>query len=215
MIEEHLQLNHVRSTALFPSRVDNYAVPDCAEFNAALLAAIAARRAAEPGIDSSNQIGWHSERDLFAREEPPFQKLTRYIKGAIGDSIKRYWPDFEAESWIYFLNGWVNINGQGAFNTPHAHGGFHLSGCYYVAVPSSPKGRSGQIEFLNPAGAMTVGEDELSVRMIKPLHRIQPRAGQMLIFPSYLRHWVYPNQEPEDRVTIAFNMRLAERDLQA
>ena len=29
----------------------------------------------------------------------------------------------------------------------------------------------------------------------------------MIIFPSYLRHWVYPNEEESERVSIAFNIR--------
>ena len=29
------------------------------------------------------------------------------------------------------------------------------------------------------------------------------------MFPSYLRHWVYPNESEEERVTIAFNARFA------
>jgi hypothetical protein len=31
----------------------------------------------------------------------------------------------------------------------------------------------------------------------------------LLMFPSYLRHWVYPNESDQDRVTIAFNVRFA------
>jgi len=215
MSEADLRMSHVESVALFRSRVDSYAVPDSERLNRDLLSAIAARRAVEPGVNASNQNGWHSARDLFLREEEPFRLLTRYIRGGLIDSVKRYWPEFEPDRTQFFLNGWVNVNGTGAFNTPHAHGGFHLSGCYYVSVPQSSQSRSGNIEFLNPAGAVTTLEDAFSQRIIRMNHSIQPQAGQMLIFPAYLRHWVYPNQEPEDRVTIAFNVRVKDPDERA
>ena len=208
MSDPNLHMSHLKSIALFPSRLDSYAVPDSDRFNLELLAVIEARRSIEPGIESSNQIGWHSARDLFSREEEPFRRLTRYIRGALIDSVRRYWPAFNPDATQFLMNGWVNVNGPGAFNAPHAHGGFHLSGCYYVSVPQSAKGRSGYIEFLNPAGAVTTLEDGFSQRAMRLAHRIQPQAGQLLIFPAYLRHWVYPNQEAEDRVTIAFNMRV-------
>ena len=35
---------------------------------------------------------------------------------------------------------------------------------------------------------------------------IQPKEGGLLIFPSHLRHWVYPNQQEAERISIAFNL---------
>jgi len=41
--------------------------------------------------------------------------------------------------------------------------------------------------------------------------QFRPVAGTMLIFPSFLKHWVYPNQDDEERVSIAFNARVEPR----
>ena len=30
----------------------------------------------------------------------------------------------------------------------------------------------------------------------------------LVMFPSFLKHWVYPHESPEDRISIAVNMRL-------
>jgi DTW domain-containing protein YfiP len=38
---------------------------------------------------------------------------------------------------------------------------------------------------------------------------MKPQAGMLLMYPSYLRLWVYPNESEEDRVTVAFNTRFA------
>ena len=36
---------------------------------------------------------------------------------------------------------------------------------------------------------------------------IKPKPGNLLVFPSYLTHWVQPNGEATDRITVAFNIR--------
>ena len=41
--------------------------------------------------------------------------------------------------------------------------------------------------------------------------RIRPRTGQIVIFPSYVLHSVYPNNSTEDRITIAFNSLLLKK----
>ena len=42
-----------------------------------------------------------------------------------------------------------------------------------------------------------------------PKRTLTPKEGMILIFPSYLRHWVYPNEEDEDRISMAFNFKYA------
>ena len=82
--------------------------------------------------------------------------------------------------------------------------GFALSGVYYASVP--PEGRSGAIEFLDPrvnANAYTIeGAACFNRKFI-----INPKPGNLLVFPSYLTHWVQPNGESTDRITVAFNIR--------
>jgi len=42
-----------------------------------------------------------------------------------------------------------------------------------------------------------------------PKRTLTPKDGMILIFPSYLRHWVYPNDEDENRISMAFNFKFA------
>lgn len=199
------EVRQVLSTPAFASHIDGYVVPGHARLNEALLAAIAAWREEDQGMQSSNHLGWHSPRELFQRKEPAFQLLVSHIMAATTKSIRRYWPEFDPARHPISRDGWVNVNGEGAFNGPHGHSSNHLSGTYYVTTPASGPGRSGSIEFLNPAGAVT-RLLPFGRKLIQTDIRVHPRAGQMLIFPSYLRHWVYPNQDQEERVSIAFNI---------
>ena len=100
--------------------------------------------------------------------------------------------------------GWINVNPPGAFNAPHDHSGFALSGVYYASVP--PEGHSGAIEFLDPrinANAYTIEGAVCFNRKFV----INPKPGNLLVFPSYLTHWVQPNGDSTDRITVAFNIR--------
>lgn len=204
-------LKQVGSTAAFATYIDEYVVPDHEALNTGIVEALTSWRdeadSKAEGIHSSNRLGWHSARTFFARTEAPLVLLQRHIKTALTHSAKRYWQEFDPTKHLAACDGWVNVNRQGAFNAPHDHGGAHLSGVYYVAVPESDDRHSGALEFLNPAGAASAqlpnGRPMMMTRVLK-----RPRAGWMVIFPSYLRHWVYPNQEDADRVSIAFNLKL-------
>ena len=196
----------------FATHIDHYLLPDHETLNPELLAAIAGWRREDPGLASSNRLGWHSSRGLFRRGEAPFQVLQHQIRSALANGVRRYWRDFDPARFGMACEGWVNVNGQGAFNTPHEHAAFHLSGCYYVSVPSeSADDSSGALEFINPAGAGAAAFPN-GAPLVEPKMRLRPRAGMMVIFPSHVLHWVYPNQDAADRVSIAFNMRVVAKE---
>ena len=102
------------------------------------------------------------------------------------------------------INGWMNINPQGAFNAPHTHPGAQWSGVYYVSQPIVEDGNSGMIEFLDPRTDLPNWRI-LKADSFRPKRKIRPKAGEIVLFPSYLMHWVYPNETDKERVTVAFN----------
>lgn len=204
------QISQFLAENLFSSPISGFVVPDAEELNRALEADCKKRREVEPNVHVSNQGGWHSERDLFTRPEASFRQLCQAISIVLTHVIKTTLPKFDLATHDIEGQGWVNINGKGGFNTPHDHTGFHWSGCYYVNVPENPLERSGIIEFLDPRGSTGIRAPDVSM-LFAPKFQVQPKAGTMLIFPSYLNHWVYPNQDEEDRISIAFNARVTER----
>jgi uncharacterized protein (TIGR02466 family) len=102
------------------------------------------------------------------------------------------------------LFGWMNVNGQGGYNAPHTHPGAHWSGVYYVSQPSIEQGRSGMIEFVAPRADLPHWQI-LQANAFQLKKRIRPASGEIILFPSYLLHWVYPNDTDAERVTVAFN----------
>lgn len=197
-------------TALFFSPLVLIEVADSADLNRQLLEETAAMRAISPGVKLSNQNGWHSPLDFFDRPETGCRELVSRIVDAIRQATLGISPNFNFSAVALQCEGWINVNGRGGFNTPHDHPGWAWSGTYYVHVPANPPGRSGSIEFLDSrTNVRAITVEGANCFMSKYTHH--PASGTMLLFPSYLRHWVYPNEQDEDRVSIAFNARFARR----
>ncbi|MCB2079113.1 MAG: hypothetical protein KDE55_15630 [Novosphingobium sp.] len=196
-------------TPAFASWLQGYRVEGHEALNARLLTAIAEIRRSDPGLKSSNELGWHSQPGLFDWEHEAFVDLKRHIRDALALSIRQYWKEFDPSLHRTSSEGWINVNVTHAFNAPHSHAEAHLSGCYNVATPQPRDSKSGILQFLNPAGAL-VPNGKFGRRMVRPKLQVQPRAGDIYIFPSYLLHWVYPNLDDRERVSIAFNCTVEE-----
>lgn len=191
----------------FASPIFTFEVADAEALNQALMRDIEAYRVASEGMNRSNQHGWHSPTDFFRRSEPSFQALAQQINSAVAMATRQVSPKLDLSQRLYKLQGWINVNPPGAYNTPHSHPDHEWSGSYYVKVPDVPPGsRSGGIEFLDPRGPVHQMEALGSGHFV-PKIRKMPKAGTMLVFPSYLRHWVYPNEQDEIRISIAFNTK--------
>jgi uncharacterized protein (TIGR02466 family) len=195
---------------LFASPLLQFTVPDAAALNGQLITEANARRAHGGGVTRSNRNGWHSADDFFTRTEPGCVALRAHIVSAVGIATFEVSPRFDQARWQMQLEGWINISGQGGYNAPHDHPAFAWSGVYYVAVPDVTLGDSGSIEFLDPRTNTRVPTVEGAACFLDT-RKLRPKPGLLIIFPSYLRHWVYPNEEPADRISIAFNARFLPR----
>ena len=119
-------------------------------------------------------------------------------------------PEFVPANFDMKGEGWVNINPQYGFNVPHDHPGYTWSGVYYVQLPEKgASSRSGSIELLDPRTNTAAMASDIARKSsyFSPKRTLNPKNGMILIFPSYLRHWVYPNEEEEDRISMAFNFK--------
>ena len=69
----------------------------------------------------------------------------------------------------------------------------------------------GMIEFVNPNQEGRELAKLLPKSGFDNMIRIRPKTGQIVIFPSYVLHSVYPNSSNQDRITIAFNSLLLKK----
>lgn len=198
-------------TMAFASPILRIPFPEAEQLNPVLIEEAKALREQSNGILRSNRQGWHSNTDLMSRSEPGLSKLSRFIKMAINTATKTISPNFSFEQYHLRTEGWININPRNGYNMPHRHTGFMWSGCYYVTVPQANTDFGGCIEFLSPN--LVPGEYALlNADCFKERVTMRPNAGDLLLFPSYLMHWVFPNDADTDRITIAFNGSYVRRE---
>ena len=172
--------------------------------NAALLEEGRRLRAADEGASKSNRGGWHSSGNLFKHDAAPIQTLKKAAEQAVLQATQKITTKVDPAELKLKLFAWMNANPPGGFNAPHTHPGAHWSGVYYVSQPDVETGNSGMIEFLDPRSDLPNWRI-LKTRALALKKTIRPEPGEMILFPSYLVHWVYPNETQEERVSIAFN----------
>jgi uncharacterized protein (TIGR02466 family) len=99
---------------------------------------------------------------------------------------------------------WLNVMPPGVAHSSHLHPASIVSGTYYVAVPRG-------------AGALKFEDPRLSRQMAAPPRRhdaprrfrahvsLPAKAGDLILFESWLRHEVPPTRCQGERVSISFN----------
>ncbi len=197
-------ISETKFEKLFSSPLLRFQVADHEDLNAALLAEGAAMRAEDGGVSKSNRRGWHSTGNLFARQSDCIIDLRAAAEMSVLTATRKLTNKVDPETLKMKLFGWMNVNPQGGYNAPHTHPGAHWSGVYYVSQPDTEDGSSGMIEFVAPRVDLPHWEI-LKTSAFRLKKRIRPAAGEIILFPSYLVHWVYPNETDAERVTIAFN----------
>ncbi len=134
----------------------------------------------------------------------------------IGDLVKlldKHVANFAAEC-AFDLAGrklkldslWVNVMKPGAVHSGHIHPHSVVSGTLYVAVPPG----AGALKLEDPRlGLMMAAPTRLddAAEELRPFVYIQPEAGTLLLWESWLRHEVMPHEGKGERISISFNYR--------
>lgn len=149
--------------------------------------------------------------NLFTSEHPALVWLRDCINHAVIRYIDHSAIDYAVD---WHLQGWANVNRFGDYHNLHNHPHAWLSGTYYVSVPDAPidlPGRSdrtpGAISFFDPrpqANMTAIKADG----QVDPEHRIQPRSGDILLWPAFIHHLVHPNLSQDHRISVSFNVVL-------
>lgn len=193
-------------TLLFATPLLRRQMPGAPSINPGLQTAILARAAAEPGVRISNKGGWQSKTDLL---EWPQQEIVT-LKGWIVEAVRAMAalsPDLRDRApgtSVFKAYGWANVNRTHDYNLLHVHPDSHWSGVYYVDAGDA--GTGGAIQFADPrpmARAMPIPGFNFDRALT-----VVPATGLMLLFPSWLEHWVMPYDGTRERISIAFNCTL-------
>jgi hypothetical protein len=134
------------------------------------------------------------------------------LQAEVNSKVNEYWetcgfkniPLSEIMVWYNYLDQ------PGSHIRPHTHGVALVGWCYYIATPPG----SGALAFFNPAGSTSW---DLLYHPEQPgrsphyeyLWRHEPEEGDLIIFPSWLSHYVEPTNSDQPRISVAGEYHLA------
>lgn len=180
--------------------------PEADNINPELHSIILELSQSEPSDDEGRAHvgGWYSRNALLQHES----SAVRTLRSFVAASLRQYMaevvsPVFAKEAGLR-VAAWAALTRQGEYQTPHVHAGTHLSGVYYVKTPQRPR-PEGALALITPVGEQ---EMEFFSSISATAHLVHPESGDLVIFPSYVRHYTHPFRGPEDRTVVVFTARV-------
>ena len=188
---------------LFPTPVFHYKLENYEEINKELKKYILdLKKNDKAGQLKSNKGGWHSPFFDLKNEIPMkfFNKIKNFLEKIIKNEM----------GWEYVPNNvkitsmWSIINKKGDFNIQHNHPNAYFSAAYYVKCPVN----SGNINFHEGSEAKLILHPNIKkfTEMSAMKTSLEPKEGDLFVFPAYFYHDVGENLSNEDRIVISFNL---------
>ena len=158
-------------------------------------------------IDQSLRNGTQTPGHLFPAGLP----LVTKLKQRIDEAVARYIAELDEDAAHPFLSrrargfryagSWSSRLHDSGFHVNHFHPDGWISSCYYVAVPDAVK------DEMAMQGWIKFGQPAIDAPLKHPIRRtIQPVAGRLVLFPSYMWHGTVPFHDKAARTTIAFDV---------
>ena len=194
------------TSELFVTPLARRLCPGAAAVNARLREIVLERERTEPAVNLSKVGGWQSERTLLDWPHPEMATLRGWIAAAARElTVHAYGGKVQRIDGKMRIQAWANVSRRGDFHRVHNHPGATWSGVYYVAPGDAPKSEAdGLIEFVDPRGGANMVAT--STQPFGQSVRLRPRAGELILFPGWLQHYVNPYQGDEPRISIGFNV---------
>lgn len=196
---------------LWPTALLSRQLPGADTANMAITSLVMQLEQAHVEKASGDMTTNYLDQDFLKQQHPAVEWLVTCVNKSVADYLRHTGVNKDI-SWD--IQAWVNINRSGDYHNLHNHPRSYLSGTYYVTVPTGEVTRGGRedlnpnaISFYDPRGQVNMnavtGDNEFD-----PEHRIQPLSGQILLWPSFLMHFVHPNLSDDTRISISFNIVL-------
>jgi uncharacterized protein (TIGR02466 family) len=156
---------------------------------------------------------YESDFMLFDNPEPEVQALARFCLQNTGFVVQRLnaYTQAEMQELRIFHHSWYHLTRQGGYTAQHNHPMASWSGVYCVDPGDAvvDKANNGTLRFLEARTTSGMYLDAGNSHWREPFGMgelaFNLRAGQLLMFPSYLIHEVAPYYGEKPRITVAFN----------
>ena len=129
------------------------------------------------------------------RRDPAFADLARLLSRHAAEFANECALNFGRKPKLDSL--WVNVLKAGGHHSGHIHPQSIISGTFYIEVHAG----SGAIRFEDPRLPLMMAAPPRADTFVA----VQPRAGLLLMWESWLRHEVLPGTGRGERLSISFN----------
>jgi uncharacterized protein (TIGR02466 family) len=190
---------------LFATRLYKVRVAPSAQLGKTCLGIAAEDKAGQRWSREHGYGGYTSYASLndLTQRASLFGELERKIARHVGHFARELQFDLGGRK-LGLDSLWINVMNKGAVHAPHIHPHSVISGTYYVSVPPG----SGAIRFEDPRLAMMMAAPPRK-KKARPENRlfvdVEPKAGTLLLWESWLRHGVEANGARGQRISVSFN----------
>ena len=144
-----------------------------------------------------SNVGGYQSTDISDHSE--LQELKDLIN-LHGDEIRK---SYRLSNEVQMTRLWLNINRHKDYNKQHTHRDSLFSGVYYINLPKDTG-----IVFVHPSPnyGFSWGNAKFDTDCFSDGYYYEPKNGELLIFPSWLVHYVPSNFTHEDRLSLSFDL---------
>lgn len=170
--------------------------------------------------------GAYTSPDNFSEDlqHPELDQLKQFIMDGIYEIAlelnRKYWEQFKVQSIDVNVTGmWFQISNNYAFHETHVHGNCSWSGVYYVQAGSSSRNAKDKLPNGMPNGVTrfygpdmehgAAGHGDIGNYYLQDSSWTSyPEDGRLMVFPSHLKHMVFPYNGEEDRIIVSFHAQI-------
>ncbi len=200
------RIDHVFSTSIYSAKLGGTrAKPFLDDLRASCLSISREDKAGQAWSKEAGYKGYTSYASLddLPLRDPTFAELCERL----GPHMQEFAvaSDFDMRGLRPQIDSiWINVLASGGTHTGHIHPNSVISGTIYVDVPDG----ASAIRFEDPRLAMMMAAPPRKARAAahnRHFVYVEPAAGTVLLWESWLRHEVPVNKARADRISVSFN----------
>ena len=149
----------------------------------------------------SDKSNWQSESNLD--KNIVFKELTKDICISAFDILDKL--DYKADE-IEITDMWANVLKQHETHQPHTHSNNFLSGVFYLDADDTMPGITFQDP--RPGANVILPRKKFDHMNNASLLHYKSKTNRIMMFPSWLVHWVPINLSTNNRISISWNIQI-------
>ena len=160
------------------------------------------RKDVASGYNKETQ-NWQSKADLHKQSKGCYFELMTKALNAAGNIMNQMKFKYEG---LIMTDMWSNVLKPGETHRVHTHSNNILSGVFYVEAEQT----SG-LMFLDPRPQAGVLQPDVNEQILDnaSVVKYDSSTNRMILFPSWLQHYVPVNETNKNRISVAFNIMLS------